>query len=214
MNTERSTGRPGRGFVLRAWSRGIAAAACAGLLVVWAAAASSAAPIAGGRTAQDRPQAGAKPDAKDAGPERLLLFYNTHSQEHLAVVYKRGTVYDPEGLAKINHILRDAFDNEEHPIDPVLLDFLYDLLEKVDYHGEVHIVCGYRSEQTNKMLHKKTSGVALGSQHTKGRAIDIRLPGVDTKKLYEAAKAMQRGGTGYYKGSDFIQIDTGPVRCW
>ncbi len=154
------------------------------------------------------------PEAEGAGPERLLLFYNTHSQEHLAAVYKRGSVYDPEGLAKINHILRDAFDNEEHPIDPALLDFLYDLLEKVDYHGEVNIVCGYRSVSTNRLLHKRTSGVVLGSQHTLGRALDIRLPGIDTKKLYEAAKAMQRGGTGYYKGSDFIQIDTGPVRCW
>ncbi len=163
---------------------------------------------------QDKPQATAKPEAKDAGPERLLLFYNTHSQEHLAVVYRRGPVYDQEGLAKINHILRDTIGGEEYPIDPALLDFLYDLLENVDYHGEVHIVCGYRSEQTNRTLHKKTSGVVLGSQHTKGRAIDIRLPGVDTKKLYEAAKAMKRGGTGYYKGSDFIQIDTGPVRCW
>jgi uncharacterized protein YcbK (DUF882 family) len=140
------------------------------------------------------------------GQERTLAFFNTHSQEHLAVIYRRGHDYVPEALAKINHILRDTIGGEEYPIDPDLLDFLYDLLEKTGYHQEVHIVCGYRSPQTNTMLHNRL--------HTKGRAIDIRLPGVDTKKLYDIARSMNRGGTGYYRSSDFIQIDTGPVRSW
>jgi uncharacterized protein YcbK (DUF882 family) len=146
--------------------------------------------------------------------ERVLSFYNTHTDEHLSVVYRRGKDYVPEALDRINYILRDHFTGDVYPIDPHLLDFLYDLLQKVNYHKEVHIVCGFRSVKTNTMLHNRTTGVVLGSQHTKGRAMDIRLPGVDTKKLYEVAKAMKRGGTGYYKSSDFIQIDTGPVRCW
>ena len=99
-------------------------------------------------------------------------------------------------------------------MDPELMDFLYDLLNKVGYEKEVYIICGYRSVETNTTMHNRTSGVVLGSQHTKGRAIDIRLPGVDTRKLYEAARAMKRGGTGYYRSSDFIHIDTGRVRCW
>jgi uncharacterized protein YcbK (DUF882 family) len=152
--------------------------------------------------------------APGPGQERTLAFFNIHTQEHLTVIYRRGDDYVPEALAKINHILRDTIGGEEHPIDPGLLDFLYDLLEKAGYHQEVHVVCGYRSPQTNTMLHDRTSGVALGSLHTKGRAIDLRLPGVDTKKLYNIAKSMNRGGTGYYRSSDFIQIDTGPVRFW
>jgi uncharacterized protein YcbK (DUF882 family) len=146
--------------------------------------------------------------------ERTLSFFNIHTGERLSVVYRRGNSYLQDALDEIRHILRDPLNGEEHVIDPALLDFLYDLLEKVKYRGEVDIVCGYRCEETNTTLHNRSSGVVLGSQHLKGRALDFRLPGVDTRKLYDIARAMKRGGTGYYKDSDFIHIDTGPVRFW
>lgn len=147
-------------------------------------------------------------------PERALSFYNTHNGEHLSVVYKRGPNYLQAALDDIKHVLRDPFTGEEVPIDPALLDFLYDLLQKVGYRGEVEVVCGYRCVETNTRLHNQSSSVVLGSQHTKGRALDFRLQGFNTRKLYEVARSMKRGGTGYYKASDFIHIDTGPVRFW
>ncbi len=147
-------------------------------------------------------------------PERALSFFNTHNGERLRVVYKRGANYLQSALDDIKHVLRDPFTNEETPIDPALLDFLYDLLQKVGYRGEVEVVCGFRCVETNTRLHNQSSGVVLASQHTKGRALDFRLRGFDTRKLYEVAKSMKRGGTGYYKASDFIHIDTGPVRFW
>jgi uncharacterized protein YcbK (DUF882 family) len=147
-------------------------------------------------------------------PERSLSFYNTFNGERLTVIYKRGSDYVQEGLDRIKHILRDPLNGEEIPIEPALLDFLYDLLHKVDYRGEVHIVCGYRCVETNTRLHNQSSSVVLGSQHTKGRALDFRLPGVDMKKVWETARSMKRGGTGYYKASNFVHIDTGPVRFW
>jgi uncharacterized protein YcbK (DUF882 family) len=147
-------------------------------------------------------------------PERSLSFYNTHTAERLSLVYRRGDEYLPNALERINHLLRDYRCGQEHAIDPELLDFLYDLLQKVDYQGEVFIISGYRSPATNRAMHERSSGVVLGSQHTFGRAIDIRLPGEDTHRLYEIARSMKRGGTGYYGRSDFIHIDTGRVRCW
>jgi uncharacterized protein YcbK (DUF882 family) len=146
--------------------------------------------------------------------ERVLSFYNTHNGEHLRVVYRRGGDYLPDALDKIKHVLRDPLNGEEHAVDPGLLDFLYDLLQKARYQGEVHVVCGYRCLETNAALHKQSAEVVLGSQHLQGRALDFRLPGFDTKKLYDLARSMKRGGTGYYRKSDFIQIDTGPVRSW
>jgi uncharacterized protein YcbK (DUF882 family) len=143
-----------------------------------------------------------------------LSFYNTHTREHLTVVYRLADAYLPTALAQIDHILRDHASGEEHAIDPHLLDFLYDLLQKVGYRGEVHIISGYRSSETNTAMHERDAGVALGSLHTKGQALDIRLPGIDTLRLYEIARAMRRGGTGCYRRSDFIHIDTGPVRSW
>ncbi|MEN6310202.1 MAG: DUF882 domain-containing protein [Acidobacteriota bacterium] len=186
----------------------LAAFALAGLVLSAAAAAQTPDPAAARMAAQT-----AAP-AAPASLERSLSFYNTHNGEHLTVVYRRGDDCLPDSLEKIKHILRDPFDGEECPVDPGLLDFLYDVVEKAGYVGEVHVVCGYRSVRTNTLLHNRSKDVVLRSRHLQGRALDFRLPGFDTLKLYEIAKAMERGGTGYYRQSDFIQIDTGPVRSW
>jgi uncharacterized protein YcbK (DUF882 family) len=45
-------------------------------------------------------------------------------------------------------------------------------------------------------------------------AIDIRVPGVRTADLRDAALALQRGGVGYYAASDFLHVDVGRVRRW
>jgi hypothetical protein len=63
------------------------------------------------------------------------------------------------------------------------------------------------------LLARTTFGVAEHSQHITGRALDIRLE----SKLSDAmakARAMQRGGVGWYPRSGFIHIDTGPIRNW
>jgi len=146
--------------------------------------------------------------------ERALSFYNTHTGERLTVIYKRHGKYIPVSLEKINHILRDHRTGGIHPIDPKLMDYLYDLQAKVGNHGAVHIISGYRSPETNRQLRRNSKEVAKGSLHMQGKALDFRLPGTDTVKLRDAARKMKRGGVGYYKKSDFIQIDTGRVRCW
>ena len=145
---------------------------------------------------------------------RTLSFYNTHTNECLTVTYKKDGTFIPEALKKIDHILRDHRTGDIHPIDPRLMDFLYDLLTEVDNHGEVHIISGYRSPKTNKKLRGRSKGVAAGSLHMKGKALDFRLPGTDTAVLRDTARAMKRGGVGYYRKLDFVQIDTGRVRYW
>jgi uncharacterized protein YcbK (DUF882 family) len=150
----------------------------------------------------------------ESNQERRLSFYNTHTHERLTVIYKKGDDYVMEGMQKIGYILRDHRANEVHAMDPRLMDFLYDLLTEVDNHGEVHIISGYRSPKTNAELCKKSNGVARHSRHIQGQALDFRLPGTDTAVLRDTARTMKRGGVGYYKKSDFIQIDTGRARNW
>jgi uncharacterized protein YcbK (DUF882 family) len=145
---------------------------------------------------------------------RLITFYNTHTRERLTVIYKKGKQYSTKALEKISYILRDHRSGKLHAMDPRLMDFLCDLLNEVDNQGEVHIISGYRSPETNSKLRKKSKGVAKRSLHMQGKALDFRLPGTDTAVLRDTARAMKRGGVGYYKKSDFIQIDTGRVRNW
>jgi uncharacterized protein YcbK (DUF882 family) len=45
-------------------------------------------------------------------------------------------------------------------------------------------------------------------------AIDIRLPGIGTAELRDAALSLHRGGVGYYAASGFVHVDVGRVRRW
>jgi uncharacterized protein YcbK (DUF882 family) len=47
-----------------------------------------------------------------------------------------------------------------------------------------------------------------------GEAIDIRIPGVPTAKLRNAALALHRGGVGFYPKSQFVHVDVGRIREW
>jgi uncharacterized protein YcbK (DUF882 family) len=141
--------------------------------------------------------------------------FHTHTNERVDVLFRRGSEYVAEGLAELNHHLRDHRRGVTVPYDPKEFDLLADLLDTVHRPGaEIHVICGYRTPQTNDMLRNKTTGVAEKSLHMQARAIDIRLPGTDTTRLRDAALSMARGGVGYYHGSDFIHVDTGRVRRW
>lgn len=147
-------------------------------------------------------------------PKRSLSFYNTHTRETIEVCYYDQGEYCPDALNKINRVLRDHRSNEVHTIDVQLLDRLYALKLKVRPRTPFHIISGYRSPSTNAKLRKSTSGVARRSYHTRGKAIDIRLPGYSTRRLRDACVSMKIGGVGYYPDSNFVHLDTGPVRSW
>ena len=76
------------------------------------------------------------------------------------------------------------------------------------------MISAYRSPQTNEMLRRTTPGVARKSQHLNGKAIDVRLRGLDTAVLRDTALKLHEGGVGYYAKSDFVHIDTGRPRYW
>jgi uncharacterized protein YcbK (DUF882 family) len=86
--------------------------------------------------------------------------------------------------------------------------------ESLGSDGVYEVISAYRSPATNDMLGQNNSGVARNSQHLLGKAIDVRLRGVDTAKLRDAALALKSGGVGYYQSSDFVHMDTGRVRRW
>jgi uncharacterized protein YcbK (DUF882 family) len=64
------------------------------------------------------------------------------------------------------------------------------------------------------MLRHRSEGVAAGSLHMKGQAIDIRIADVPLPELRRAALEARVGGVGYYPASDFVHVDTGRVRFW
>ncbi len=153
--------------------------------------------------------------ASAPAPEYRLRFYHTHTRERLDIVYRRGDTYLPEALDELDHYLRDHRTGEVHHFDPRLFDLLHDLTASLhDSGGEINVICGYRTPSSNEFLRTRSphTGVARHSLHMQAEAIDIRLPGIPTSALRDAALRLHRGGVGYYRGSDFVHVDVGRVR--
>jgi uncharacterized protein YcbK (DUF882 family) len=152
-----------------------------------------------------------------AAHEYRLRFFHTHTGERLDVVYRRGDHYIPEALYELDHYLRDHRTGDMRHFDPRLFDLLYDLTASLgDSAGEIDVICGYRTPWSNEFLRARHShtGVARHSLHMQAEAIDIRLPGILTSELRDAALRLHRGGVGYYRSSDFVHVDVGRVRHW
>ena len=153
----------------------------------------------------------------NAGAEtRALKLFHLHTREKAEIVFKRDGRYVPEGLKKINYILRDWRREEPTNMDPRLLDLIWEAYKQSGSHEYINVVCGYRSPETNSMLRSRSKGVAKKSQHMLGKAMDFFIPGVPLKKLREIGLKMQGGGVGYYptSGSPFVHFDVGNVRHW
>jgi uncharacterized protein YcbK (DUF882 family) len=130
-------------------------------------------------------------------------------------VYRYGNDYDPAALTRIDHYLRDQRTGDVHQYDPRVLDLLHDLMIALGRpNGEIDVVCGYRSPWSNEYLRTHGHHVAQHSLHMQAMAIDIRVPGVSTSELRDAALALHRGGVGYYADSRFVHVDVGRVRRW
>ena len=146
-----------------------------------------------------------------------LHLYHLHTGESLNVVYRIGDQYIPEALDQLNHFLRDHRTQDASNYDPKEFDLLHSIMARLGKpDGIIDIVCGYRTPWSNAFLRqgRASSGVAEHSQHMEAKAIDIRVPGVQTAKLRDTAESFEAGGVGYYPVSQFVHVDVGPVRTW
>ncbi|MDT8320284.1 MAG: DUF882 domain-containing protein [Xanthomonadales bacterium] len=146
--------------------------------------------------------------------ERTLRFYHTHTRQKLEVTYFRDGDYLPGALDELCAFLADWRNGEQTDLDPELFDLLWDIQRESGTWSTFEVISAYRSEATNEMLRQRSSGVAKKSQHLLGKGIDVRLRGLELERLRDTAKALQRGGVGYYASSNFVHVDTGRVRYW
>jgi uncharacterized protein YcbK (DUF882 family) len=146
-------------------------------------------------------------------PRRIALV-NLHTGERLETEYFRDDAYAPDALAAIDVLLRDFRSGDEHAMDPKLLDYLVDVAAEVNAPPVYSVISGYRSPETNERLHERSGGVSQHSLHMQGRAIDVRMTGVDCADLAARAQDLKRGGVGYYRASNFVHLDTGAFRTW
>ena len=150
-----------------------------------------------------------------ASADYRLHLFNTYTQKRLDIVYRGDNNYFNGALLQLDNYLKDRRTGETHHYDPRLFDLLHDLTAKLGKpNGEIDVLCGYRSPWSNNFLRRHGYGAALHSLHMQAKAIDIRIPGISTTKLRDAALALHRGGVGYYAKKAFVHVDVGRFRHW
>jgi uncharacterized protein YcbK (DUF882 family) len=123
----------------------------------------------------------------------VLQGINTTDHVTLAATSDRGG-FSAEDLDRAAHVLRDHSGNE-HPVDPKVLDLVY----RVAVHfnaQEIRIISGYR-----------TPHAGSHSNHGKGRAIDLVVPGASDEDVAKFAREQGFCGVGVYPVSGFVHLD-------
>ena len=152
-------------------------------------------------------------------PEKRIAFRNIHNNETVDARFFGANGWDPQGLAELNHGLRDWRNNETTTMDPQLILLLSQIRDKLGVapQTKIELISGYRSPRTNAGLRAaggEHTGVASKSQHMLGKATDIHMPGIALENLHLAALSMKAGGVGFYPKDGFVHVDTGRVRTW
>lgn len=144
-------------------------------------------------------------------PRRFTLA-NLHTGEELELSCRPGEVCDDAMTRDLNHFLRCPQTGETAQIDTAVVDLLWDVCRSAGAGSRVEIVSGYRSPEYNEYLRRRGRRVARHSLHTQGLAIDFAVPGIKPRRLARLAREFAVGGVGTY--SEFVHIDSGPVRYW
>jgi uncharacterized protein YcbK (DUF882 family) len=158
--------------------------------------------------------ASAGPAPAAPGESRTLTFVHTHREDSITVTFRRDGAYDQAALNQLNWFLRDWRTNETTTMDPRLFDILWEMQRELGSTAAIHVISAYRSPTTNGALRRKSGAVAENSLHMAGKAIDVRMPGIDSARVRSTAMQVQYGGVGFYPGADFVHVDTGSVRAW
>lgn len=100
-------------------------------------------------------------------------------------------------LDRIAHLLR-AMGGDEHPIDPRTLSLVYRIQRHFSV-SEIRVVSGYRLPRPGSR-----------SNHGKGRAIDLIVPGTPDEEVARFARELGFVGVGVYPASQFVHLDIRP----
>jgi uncharacterized protein YcbK (DUF882 family) len=99
-------------------------------------------------------------------------------------------------------------------MDKDMIEFVNLVDKRFGSNNEILVISGYRSPEYNQLLINEGRNVVKNSLHLAGKAMDIRISGMDLCKLRDEALSLRLGGVGYYKQSNFVHLDSGRFRTW
>jgi uncharacterized protein YcbK (DUF882 family) len=136
--------------------------------------------------------------ARDAQGRQMLVLTTINRGESLSVAASGDDGgFDSVDLDHLAHLLRAAT-GDEHPVDPRTLSLVYRIEVRFGA-PEIRVVSGYRVPKPGSH-----------SNHGKGRAIDLIVPGVADEEVARFARETGFVGVGVYPTSQFVHVDIRP----
>jgi uncharacterized protein YcbK (DUF882 family) len=136
--------------------------------------------------------------ARDAGGRAMLSLSNINRGESVDVAALGADGgFSASDLDRVAHLLRSAT-GDEHPIDPRALGLVYRIQTHFDV-PEIRVVSGYRVPRAGSR-----------SNHGKGRAVDLIVPGVADEDVARFVREVGFVGVGVYPVSQFVHVDIRP----
>ena len=130
-------------------------------------------------------------------PSGKIWVHSIHYNETYKIkIFNRAGGLSDASLARLDTGFRCRRTRQTRAVDSRLMVILSHIYDR--WPGKrIELVSGFRF-QTNE-----------GSRHYHAAAMDIRIPGVDAKDLYEFAETLDRGGMGIgiYPFAKFVHID-------
>lgn len=142
---------------------------------------------------------------------------NANTREETTLRFFEDGAYVEGAVRELNWLFRDWRQQEAPQVDVRLFWALAAIrggAMQDGHSGEILLLSGYRTRATNELLRRMGLKAASNSYHLKARASDIRLEGVPMEQLADYAEWLEVGGVGRYARSNFVHIDSGPVRVW
>lgn len=145
-----------------------------------------------------------------AGPApRRLALRHAATGARFAGPWHDGRTPDPAAMADLSEVLADSRTGDIRPFDPLAIEVLWEVARRAGLGGELTILSGYRTPQTNRAVHG-----AGDSQHLRAGAVDVLMAPERLVGFSEQALKLGRGGVGVYGSRSFVHLDSGPVRYW
>jgi uncharacterized protein YcbK (DUF882 family) len=101
-------------------------------------------------------------------------------------------------LERASRALRDPRTGLAHPVEPMVLDVVYRAQRRFSA-PEIRVVSGYRAP-----------GERGHSNHGRGRAIDLIVPGARDDEVATWAKGLGFTGVGVYPNAGYVHVDVRP----
>ena len=140
---------------------------------------------------------------------RRLAIRHAATGARFAGAWHDGRFPDPGAMAELSEVLADTRTGAVLPFDPAAIEVLWEVVRRTGLAGDITILSGYRTPQTNYAVHG-----AGDRQHLRAGAVDVMLAPERLAGFAEQAMLLGRGGVGVYQARGFVHVDSGPVRRW